>query len=459
VKHLLDDTIAAIATPPGVGGVGIVRVSGPQSLNILRSLFVSSIGSKIESHRMLHGWLINPKTRNRIDEIMSCYMKGPKSFTGEDVVEFYCHGGSTILKNALSIILENGTRLAEKGEFSKRAFLSGRLDLAQAEAILDLISANGSAGAGYALQQLEGKLSKQVSEVRQRLLERMSELEVAIDFSEDVGELDHIAFSNKLSSDLGAIEKWLSTYDAGRMYRNGIATAIIGKPNVGKSSLLNALLGEDRAIVSELPGTTRDSIEESVGVGELVLKIVDTAGLRHPKDRVEEFGVSRTRRELQSSELALVVLDGSAPIDGLDSSVFAEIKGKNAIIIINKSDLPSRIDKAKLKHSLTGPSCFNVSALTGKGILELKYGIYNMLVKNAGPEPDSSVLINARHRECLLEAKNGLSGAILATKEGRPAEIVAIDLKEAIIALGKVTGEVVSEEVINAIFEQFCVGK
>ena len=386
-------------------------------------------------------------------------MKGPKSFTGEDVIEIYCHGSPVILKNVLNIILKSGARLAEKGEFSKRAFLNGRLDLAQAEAILDLISADGSIGAGYALRQLEGKLSKQVNAVRQRLLERMSELDAGIDFSEDVGELDHLAFVNKLSAEFVAIEKWLSTFEAGRLYRNGLATAIIGKPNVGKSSLLNALLGEDRAIVSELPGTTRDSIEESVDIGGIVLKIVDTAGLRHPKDRVEEFGVARTRREMEAADLALVVLDGSLPLDELDRAVFDQVRGRRTIIIVNKADLPFGMDGAELESFLGSSPCFKVSALTGQGIPELKRGILGQLERATNPCPDGAVLLNARHQECLLEAKNGLSRAILAAKEGNPAEIVAIDLKEAIIALGKVTGEVVSDEIINTIFEQFCVGK
>jgi tRNA modification GTPase len=450
----MDDTIAAIATPLGVGGVGIVRISGEEALQIFQHLFSSTNGTQVESHRMLHGWVLDPKTREKTDKILACYMQSPKSFTGEDVVEFYCHGGVAVIEKILGNVLGAGARLAEKGEFSKRAFLNGKIDLVQAEAILDMVKAETVEGAGYAVRQLEGKLSKIVFEMRERILRLVAELEAAIDFSDDVPEPDREELGKRIGDLIIEIDKLLSTYDVGRVYRNGIATVILGKPNVGKSSLLNALLGEERAIVTEIPGTTRDAIEEVVNVQGIPLRIVDTAGIRHPRDKAEEFGVARTEKELEASELALVVIDGSQKLDELDAMVLEKVRGRKAVVVINKSDLGCNIDESRV-----GGWSFKTSARFGAGIPELIDGLHSYIQEDFGAQGNNSVAINARHKQCLLRAKEGLSRASESNSNGLSADFLTIDLKESVLALGEITGEIVSEEIINMIFDQFCVGK
>ncbi|MEE8638434.1 MAG: tRNA uridine-5-carboxymethylaminomethyl(34) synthesis GTPase MnmE [Candidatus Margulisiibacteriota bacterium] len=459
MKHAADDTIAAIATPLGVGGVGVVRVSGERAKEILACLFVCSNGSMIDSHRMVHGWLIDPKTDLKVDEVLACLMRSPKSYTGENVVEFYCHGGLPVVQRVLALALDSGARLAQKGEFTRRAFLNGKLDLAQAEAVLDLVNAQTVHGAGFAVRQLEGRLSNIVKGTRSGLVDMLAELEALIDFPDDLPELNYDQFVKRLGGSIQEIDKLLATADSGRIYRVGLPTVIIGKPNVGKSSLLNTLLGEERAIVAELPGTTRDAIEETVNVQGMPLRIIDTAGIRHPKDRAEELGVERARKELDAADFTLVVIDASAELDSLDKAVLGRASGKQMVLVLNKIDLGVRINQNELGRLANGSPTFKVSALTGEGIEELKEGVFKYIQSHLFQPFGEAVVINTRHKECLARAKEALVRASKSGSQSMPVDFISIDLKGAVVALGEVAGEMVSEEVINTIFERFCVGK
>lgn len=459
MKHQQEDTIAAIATPLGEGGVGVVRVSGEGSKEALSRLFISSNGSEIASHKMLTGWLINPTSKIKIDQIMACYMRGPKSYTGEDVVELYCHGGPAVVQQVLNIALSSGVRLATKGEFTKRAFLNGKLDLSQAEAVLDLVKARTAQGAGYAVNQLEGKLSKAVHGIRTRAMGILATLEAQIDFPEDVPELNHKAIMSQLSSLRGDITNLLDSARAGRVFRQGVAAVIAGKPNVGKSCLLNALLGEDRAIVTDLPGTTRDAIEETIDVNGLPLRVIDTAGIRRPRDKAEELGVERAENELVAADFALIVVDASRPLDKQDKKI-AEMANKvPRAMVLNKVDLRKIVKRAEVRKLAGRTPIFEVSALYGQGINELKKGIYAIIMEGLGQSSRNPIVVNTRHSECLRRADEALSKAALSSKQKMSADFISIDIKDAVLALGEVSGELVSEEVINAIFEQFCVGK
>lgn len=459
MKHSADDTIAAIATPLGIGGVGVIRVSGEKARDVLARLFVSSNGTKVVSHLMLHGWLVDPKSKERVDRVLACFMRSPKSYTGQDVVEFYCHGGMALVRKILDLTLASGAKLAARGEFTKRAFLNGKFDLAQAEAVLDLVKAQTSDGAGFAVRQLEGKLSKKVSGARQKLIEMLARIEAVIDFPEDVPELDYNAFIRRLEGFLEEIDGLLGSAASGRIYREGLASVIVGKPNVGKSCLLNALLEEERAIVTNIPGTTRDSIEETINVCGLPLRLIDTAGIRHPRDRAEEFGVERAERELAAADFVLTVIDASAALDELDKAIINKACGKAGVVVLNKVDLGIKVDLRDLKMRAKGFLFFETSALYGKGIKELKMGIFNNIHSCLGLPGAGAVVINARHKECLERARQALLKTLESSRTRQPVDFLTIDLKDAIVALGEVGGELVSDEVINAVFDQFCVGK
>ncbi|PIS31628.1 tRNA uridine-5-carboxymethylaminomethyl(34) synthesis GTPase MnmE [Candidatus Saganbacteria bacterium CG08_land_8_20_14_0_20_45_16] len=448
------DTIAGIATPVGIGGVGIVRISGKNAYKILARVIKLATGQAIKSHLMLHGFIVDPTTGSRLDKAMACFMQSPKSFTGEDVVEIYCHGGQAVLQEVLALVLRQGASLAGRGEFTKRAFLNSKIDLSQAEAVLDLVKAPTAKGAGLALAQLEGRLSSAINNLRSRLIKLQAEIEGQIDFSDDLPALDYNCLQNDLQAIREEIKKLLASAPSGRIYRQGLATAIIGKPNVGKSSLLNALLKEERAIVTDVPGTTRDTIEELVDINGFPLRIIDTAGLRHAKDKVEGFGIERTEKELAAADFVLAVLDRSKKLDELDLLVLSKSNDKPGVIVLNKSDLPKVMEAREFSWPMV-----EISALKGEGIDDLSSVIISELNKLFGQESSASVIINARHQECLARADSSLAKAAETVAQKMSAEFVAVDLKEAIVALGEVTGEIVSDEIINTIFEQFCVGK
>jgi len=439
---LENDTVAAIATPIGVGGVGVIRMSGPNSLTILQRI-IESTSQEIEPRYTYHGWIED------IDEIVFVYMKAPSSYTGEDVVEISCHGGIGVTRKVLESCIKNGARLAKNGEFTKRAFLMGKIDLAQAEAVINLINAKTEKGIEVAAGQLAGNLSNNINSLRDELIQTMAQIESSIDFPDDI-ETDNEAIRKSILKTIEKTDKLISKAKYGKIIKEGITAVIAGKPNVGKSSLLNALLKEDRAIVSEESGTTRDTIEETVNILGIPLKIIDTAGIRHPTNKIEEFGIERTKKEIETAELVILMFDASKTnLEEEEKLLLETVKEKRTIKVLNKVDLGNKLELEGVK----------ISALTGEGIEKLEREIYAAAIEGNGLAEGGPIIMNERHKECLMRAKESLQKAEESFKIGRETDLVEIDLKEAIEALGEVSGVGVAEEIINRIFEGFCVGK
>ncbi|MDI6731913.1 MAG: tRNA uridine-5-carboxymethylaminomethyl(34) synthesis GTPase MnmE, partial [Candidatus Margulisbacteria bacterium] len=421
------------------------------------SRVIKTTTNQIVDHQMRHGWLINPLNNAKTDDVLACFMKGPRTFCGEDTAEIYCHGGPAVLSMALQIVIEQGARLAERGEFSKRAFLNGKIDLAQAEAILDLIKAPVKESAGTAIEQLRGGLSRTINEIKGEMVKISAKIEAGIDFpGEQEGEEGAGQEIEKL---IIKVEALIKTADYGRIYREGLAVAIVGKPNVGKSSLLNSLVGSERAIVSSLPGTTRDTIEEQICLHGMPIRVVDTAGIRHPKDEAEGFGVERAKRELDAAEFAIVVLDGSNGIGEEDKRILELSAKGRGIVLINKTDLGIKITCDIIKPFAENKPIFFASLLKGEGVEELKKGIYDETLKQIGRPAEGALAINARHKECLARAQESLHEAKQELEGEGPREEISRHLKAAVMAAGEISGEEVSDEIINAIFDKFCIGK
>jgi len=456
------DTIAAISTPLGEGGIGIVRISGPEAVEIAKKMFRSKRGGweKAGSRSLIYGHVFD-REGEVVDEVLLGYMKAPRTFTGEDVVEFNCHGGIVPLRRTLEIALENGARLAQPGEFSKRAFLNGRIDLAQAESIVDIVRAKTDEALKLAVAQLKGKLSGKIKEMQDNLLGLLAQVEANIDFPED--DLEEAAGVKIISTCEELIREAVNLIraaDAGKIYREGIRTAIIGKPNVGKSSLLNAMLRENRAIVTEVPGTTRDVIEEIVNIRGIPLKIIDTAGLRETEDIVEKIGVEKTMQVVEQADLVLLVLDAGRGLDGEDLSIMNLIGDKKTILLINKVDVEEKkIEEEKVKKLMPECPVLWISATAGKGLNALEEKIAAMVLGGHVSATDAVVVSNARHKQALVKAAGHLSEAVEGTKRGMPVDIVAVDLRAAWEALGEITGSTVTEDLLDRIFEDFCIGK
>ena len=453
-----EGTIAAIATPLGEGGIGVIRLSGKAALRIAKQIFNTNGAGEIKSHRAYHGW-VQEAGGDILDEAVLTFMKGPKSYTGEDVVEISCHGGVGILSATLEEALKAGAKLAEKGEFTKRAFLNGKVDLAQAEAVIDLIRARAKESIRVAASQLRGGLSKRIKEIRDKLLSSLALIEANIDFPDDVKEPNQERLEFFFTNTLGAIDSLLSSASTGKILREGIATVILGKPNVGKSSLLNALLREERAIVTEIPGTTRDLIEEGLSVKGLPLRIVDTAGLRKASGKIEKLGQEKTKEALARAELALCVIDASEKLEGDDRKALKDCLGKKTLVILNKIDLGQKVSEEEIKMILPEAPRAKTSALYGEGIPELEEMIAKLVASDKIVAGNETIVSNARHKECLMRSRESLKKALESMETGLPGDFVAIDLKGAIVALGEVTGETVTDEVLEKIFEEFCVGK
>jgi tRNA modification GTPase len=448
---VISDTIAAIATPlGGEGGVGVIRLSGPRALRIIKSIFKPSSKESFQSHKIRHGWIVEKSTP--IDEVMVSYMATPKTYTGEDTVEISCHGGGAVLKGVLNLIIKAGARIANKGEFTKRAFINGKIDLTQAEAVIDIIKAKTKETTSIAATQLKGSLSSRIGEIRGQLMDLATEADASIDFPDEISDIDNKKALKTIRSAVASIDRLIETADVGKIYREGISIAIIGRPNVGKSSLLNALLREERAIVDEEPGTTRDIIEETLNIKGIPARVVDTAGIRHPGNKVEKIGIDRAVKALIGSDLALLVIDGSELLKKEDHSLIDRTKSSKRIIVINKSDLPKRA-------TIKGIANISISALKGKGIGELEELIYDTIVTNKVVAENMDVMVNLRHKEALERARELLHKCLGSVQKKMQADFIAMDIKGALAALGEVTGENVSEEVIDRIFEQFCVGK
>lgn len=456
--YMIDaDTIAAVSTPPGEGGIGIVRLSGPEAYAIAGRLFAPArAGSGFKSHALHYGFIVDPATGERVDEVLLAPMRAPRTYTREDVVEINCHGGLLPVRRVLELAIREGARLAEPGEFTKRAFLNGRIDLSQAEAALDLIRAKTAAAERVAMGQLEGGLSKRVNSILERMKEFCAHVEACIDFPEDEIEPASLAEIKDGLLASGKEARGLSdSFEEGRLLKEGIKAVIAGRPNVGKSSLLNALLKEDRAIVTEMPGTTRDVLEECVNIKGLPMRIVDTAGIRQAHDMAEEEGVRRTLRAIESADIVLGVLDASEPLHEGDHELIENIRNRNALLVVNKTDLPRRLGGSLPE----GLRVVEVSAKTGAGLDALRDAIFDSSVKNRAVMSEGVVVTSIRHRLSLERAEDRMRAALSAIEDEKPLEIVAMELREALDALGEIVGAVTTEDILDRIFSEFCIGK
>ncbi len=457
------DTIAAIATAPGESGIGIIRISGPEAVGIGTRVFRAAKGiplDKLPYKRMNYGHIYVPSTGDTIDEVLVVAMKAPFTYTREDVVEVHCHGGSTSVRKILETIVDQGARIAEPGEFTKRAFLNGRIDLSQAEAVMDIISSRTEMGLKTAVSQLEGKLSRYLEDIKQGLLSAMANIEASIDFPEDdIDERTRETLLQDIHRGAGLIKKLLVTYSGGRIVREGLKTAIIGKPNVGKSSLLNALLRENRAIVTEVPGTTRDIIEEYINLKGIPLRVIDTAGIRKTDDIVESIGVEKAREYVDKADLILLMLDAAKPLSQDDRIILGIIKNKKVIVLINKTDLEIKLDLQEVIKESEGRRIIHMSLIEDKGLDILEDTIKDMVFSGDVKIGDGVIITRVRHENCLKRAKNSLCDAKDAINNGLPVDLVAIDIKAALEALGEITGDNITEEIVDRIFEDFCIGK
>ena len=461
--YLCEDTIAAIGTPIGKGAIGIVRISGKESLRILKELFRTKGGKRkeeFEDRKMNYGLVVN-EFGEPIDEVLAVYMRAPRTFTGEDVVEIHCHGGIVVVREVLREVLKRGARLAEPGEFTMRAFINGKIDLTQAEAINQLIEAKSPLAAKLALKQLEGSLSRKVEEIRDRILELRAYIEAAVDFPEEEVELlERGKVKERLLELISEVEKLISTYREGRLIKEGIKVAIVGRPNVGKSSLLNAILKEERAIVTEVPGTTRDVIEESVTFRGIPIRLIDTAGIRQTEEKVERIGIERSIEKLKEADVVLFVIDGTVGLTEEDRKIEEIIpEREKVILVVNKKDLGLKVKCSQLKE---WPRCVEVSAKRKEGIEELAKAITELVML----EPESlisgeeAVITSERHRELLERALRSLTRALKSLEEGfESPEFLSMDIEEALESLGMIVGKVTTEDMYDIIFSRFCIGK
>ena len=456
-----EDTIAAISTPFGESGIGIVRMSGAMAESIVRKLFRAKKKlTDLTSHHFRYGEIINPQTEQSIDEVLVVLMKAPKTYTREDIVEIHCHGGYFILQKILELVLSQGARMAHPGEFTRRAFINGRIDLTQAEAVIDLIKAKTLTSLEIANQQLRGMLYREMSLLKGRLINRLALIEAHIDFPEE--EIEPVSL-REIQEDLRGMmrkmEEWIGSYEEGRIFREGVACAIIGKTNVGKSSLLNVLLKEDRAIVTPVPGTTRDVIEEILNIQGIPVRLIDTAGLRKTEDTIEKEGVRRTSQRAADSDLVLLVLDGSRELDDDDQDIFNKVENKKKIVVLNKKDLPLKVSLERLRTLFVDPIVL-ISALRNEGIENLKAAVYDALIhKEVRISPDHLVVTNVRHKRALTQARDNLTNAIERLDKGDFLELIAFEIRASLEAFGEIMGETSNEDVLNRIFEQFCIGK
>jgi tRNA modification GTPase len=457
------DTIAAIATPPGVGGIGLIRISGPEAEEIARRLFrPSQPVTHLSSHHLYHGEIITPETGQVLDEVLVSFLKAPRSYTGEDTIELNCHGGPLLLRTVLDEVFRAGARPAERGEFTKRAFLNDRLDLAQAEAVLDMITAQTREGLSAAVSRLKGRLSGRIVALRDRLLDLLAGIEAAIDFAAEDGVVEtHDGERENLQPLINDLIALAATYRRGRITREGLSIVIAGRPNVGKSSLLNRLLGEKRAIVAPVPGTTRDFIEEAVDIGGIAVRLTDTAGIRPPVNAVEKAGIDLVWERLETADAVLLLLDGSTLLTDEDRALIERIPEKPLIPVLNKSDLVQRLDTESLRGllPLSAAPAVPISAKYGNGIDGLKEAIRALLPEAPADQAADAMVAHLRHKVALERAAESLARARDGLHDCLPPELVALEVREAVEALGEITGQMAPEEVLERIFSRFCIGK
>lgn len=457
----METTIAAISTAMSASGIGIVRISGEDAMNVIARIYRSKNGRKnikeVKTHTIHYGYIYDGD--ETVDEVLVMVMRGPKTYTGEDTVEIDCHGGVYAMKRVLETVLKNGAQVAEPGEFTKRAFLNGRLDLSQAEAVMDVIQAKSEVALKSSVQQLKGSVLRAVKEIRGKLLHHIAYIETALDDPEHFDlegypqELLEVAEEQKKK-----VQKLLSSADDGKMIQEGIRTVILGKPNAGKSSLLNFLVGEDRAIVTEIAGTTRDTLEEYISLHGISLRIIDTAGIRETEDVVEKIGVEKARQMAEKADLILYVVDSSQPLDENDQEIMELLRGRKSIVIYNKTDLASAVDMGSLREK-TGSQVIPVSVVEETGIEDLEKSIREMFFQGEISFDDEVYITNARHKTALEEAEKSLEMVTESIEAGMPEDFFSIDLMGAYETLGKILGESLGEDLVNEIFSKFCVGK
>lgn len=461
---MIKDTIGSIATAISPSGIGIIRLSGPDAIEIADLIFVSKKKDKFLkdalSHTIHYGHIVLPDSKEIVDEVLISIMRGPHSYTKEDVIEINCHGGVIVVEHILKLVISLGVRLAEPGEFTKRAFLNGRIDLAQAEAVIDVINAKTQLSLKSSMGQLQGRLSDKIETIRKELIILLAHIEASIDYPEY--EIESLALGS-VEETLRSIEKkisnLISTYDNGKLIREGIKTAIIGKPNVGKSSLLNALLKEQRAIVTDVAGTTRDVLEEYMNIHGIPIRLMDTAGIRDTIDKVEKIGVERSKNKLEEADLIIFVLDASRVLDDEDLMIMEMVKNKEIIYLLNKVDLDEQIDRDSLKRYIGNLPCIEVSAIKNEGIDELESKIKEVFLIGNIDTNEQVYVTNVRHRDALEQALKSLDEVNASISDGMPEDCWSIDLKNVYDYIGVVTGDSITEDLVDQIFSQFCLGK
>lgn len=459
---LFEDTIAAISTPIGVGGIGIIRVSGKEAISIVDKIFKAANKkslTEVDSHTITYGHIIS-QSGKVLDEVLIMLMKAPKTFTREDVIEINCHGGPIPLNVVLMEVINAGARLADSGEFTKRAFLNGRIDLSQVEAIMDIIEAKTELSLSQAIGQLEGNLSKRIKAYQDTLIQIIARIEVSIDYPEyDQDEPITSDFEEELRALNEELGELLKTADTGKMIREGVKTAIVGRPNVGKSSLLNALLEENKAIVTDIPGTTRDVVEAYLNIDGIPYQLLDTAGIRETEDIVEQIGVERSKSSIEEADLVLMLMDSHAGLLDKDREILNQVKGKHVIYVLNKSDLESNITQEILDKYFNNGSVIRISAKAQSGLSELKQAMKQVVMKGDAQVKNEATISNQRQKQALINAIKSLEKVIEAIEMGLPEDCLAIDLHDAFGHLGMIVGESIKEEIINQLFSRFCLGK
>lgn len=459
----IDDTIAAIATPPGIGGVGIIRVSGKDSFAIVNTLFKSAgtmpLGER-PNRTIQYGTIVDPGSNKTIDEVLLLLMHGPHSYTAEDVVEIQCHGGIVPVRQILKLLVNQGVRMAEAGEFTKRAFMNGRIDLTQAEAIIDIIEAKTEDSLSLAVAQLDGTVSKFVSDVREQLIAMIAHLEVTIDYpEEDIEDVTSQEVREQLEPILTHMDELLATANTGRLIRDGIMTVIVGRPNAGKSSLMNALLRENRAIVTDIPGTTRDSIEEFMTIEGISLRLIDTAGIRDTDDTVEALGVERARQYIDKADIVLCVIDASTPLTDEERHILVSVSGLNTIVLLNKSDMGLAVSSESIASMGTFTAIETISAKDGEGTAVLSKWVKELVYGGQVKQTNDAMISNVRHISLMEQAKGQIEQAITSIDASMPVDFIATDLRSAWELLGDITGDSIRESMVDELFSRFCLGK
>jgi tRNA modification GTPase len=459
----MNETIAAISTAYGEGGIGIVRISGDLAAQILDQIFVPACDTPettMKNRLLRYGKIVNPETGEMVDEVLAVFMKAPATYTRQDVAEIYCHGSVIALRKTLSLTLHLGARLAEAGEFTKRAFLNGRLDLSQAEAVIDMIRAKTTKSFEVAVGQLEGKLSSEISKLRELLLDLLVNMTVNIDYpDEDIEEIVYESMLESLSQIGGEIDRLRLTADTGRILQEGLNVVIIGKPNVGKSSLMNALMRETRAIVTEIPGTTRDTIQETISLKGIPIRLTDTAGIRETNDTIEQIGIARSKESFRQADLILMMLDVSEELSEEDKYIIEHIGDKRTILLANKIDLGAKATLDEIQQFLPDAKMIETSMVSDVGLEKIEEEIQQLVYGGKVSQGESLMITNARQENLLREAGHAVADAAAMTKDSEPLELIEVDVRRGYDLLGEIVGETVSDDIISEVFARFCLGK